>query len=53
MKEQLGDAEGAKADQTTALKLNDEIMAVIDVSVIAVRRVVKISESVVARPVNR
>jgi hypothetical protein len=47
VKELLGDSEGAKADQITALKLTDEIMAIIDVSVIAVRRVVKISQTTV------
>lgn len=38
IKEKLGDMEGAKADQQAALKLREEIMAVVNVSAIGVTR---------------
>jgi hypothetical protein len=54
VKEILGDTEGAKNDQLISLKLNDEIMSVIDVIGIGVTRVERriVSERVEIRAVQ-
>jgi len=50
MKELLGDMDGAKNDQIIALNLKDEIMSIIDISVIGVRRIVKLGGTTTASP---
>ena len=45
VKEMLGDKEGAKNDQLNSLKLKVEIMSIVDVTAIAVRRTVKLGET--------
>ena len=46
----LGDNEGAKNDQINSLRLKDEVMSIIDVTAIGVRRTVKIGESIITGP---
>jgi tetratricopeptide (TPR) repeat protein len=50
VKEILGDNEGAKNDQIKSLRLKDEIMSIIDITVIGVRRTVKLGESIITVP---
>jgi len=50
VKEMLGDNEGAKNDQINSLRLKDEVMSIIDVTAIGVRRTVKIGESIITGP---
>jgi hypothetical protein len=45
VKEMLGDNEGAKNDQINSFRLKDEIMSIIDINAIAVRRTVKLGET--------
>lgn len=46
VKELLGDVDGAKNDQLIALNLKDEVMSVIDITVIGVRRTVTLSGTI-------
>lgn len=50
VKEILGDYEGAKNDQINSLRLKYEVLSIIDVTVIGVRRTVKLGESVIIGP---
>jgi hypothetical protein len=49
-KEKLGDNEGAKDDQLNSLRLKVEVMSVIDVTSMVVRRTVKMGETVITGP---
>jgi hypothetical protein len=50
VKEILGDPEGAKDDQLNSLRLKYEVFSIIDVTVIGVRRTVKLGESTITGP---
>ena len=50
VKEMLGDIEGAKNDQLNSLRLKVEVMSIIDVTAIGVRRTVKLGESIITGP---
>ncbi len=50
VKEMLGDNEGAKSDQLNSQRLKVEVMSVVDVTAVAIRRTVKIGESVITGP---
>ena len=52
VKEMLGDNEGAKNDQLNSLRLKDEIMSIIDITSMIVRRTVKLGESTIVVPRN-
>jgi tetratricopeptide (TPR) repeat protein len=53
VKEMLGDNEGAKNDQLNSLRLKDEIMSIIDITAIGVRRTVKLGETTTVTPRNQ
>jgi len=53
VKELLGDVDGAKKDQVYALNLKDEIMSIIDITVIGVRSIVKLGGTITATPSYR
>jgi hypothetical protein len=50
VKEMLGDNEGAKNDQLNSLSLKYEIMSIIDITAMVVRRTVKLGESIITGP---
>jgi hypothetical protein len=50
VKEILGDNEGAKNDQLNSLRLKYEIMSIIDITSMIVRRTVKLGESIITVP---
>ena len=50
VKEMLGDNEGAKNDQLNSLRLKYEIMSIIDITAMIVRRTVKLGQSVTTVP---
>ena len=50
VKEILGDNEGAKNDQLNSLRLKYEIMSIIDITSMVVRRTVKLGESIITVP---
>lgn len=53
VKELLGDVDGAKNDQLIALNLKDEVMWVIDITLIGVRRIVQLGSTISSVPVTR
>jgi hypothetical protein len=53
VKEMLGDIAGAKEDQLRSFSLKDEIMSIIDITVIGVKRTVKLGEKVITVPRNQ
>lgn len=50
VKEMLGDYEGAKNDQLNSHRLQVEIMSIIDITSMVVRRTVKLGESIITGP---
>lgn len=50
VREMLGDIEGAKNDQLNSLRLKYEIMSIVDITSMVVRRTVKLGESTITGP---